>query len=180
MIKENDDFVELLYTKFLADNGHSIRVRAVVAKLFPAWLSCLMYMHVQYPQVFEYQVLASIKQWIIEDAPKAYDGQNENSIGSSLSISSKNHSKVMDNEMLRTYVVSLLAIVLQVDGMVEDVITVGMMIKLMHYLRGRTLDKTNVENKLAMEYRSLINDRARKELRSRARMHLKSSCMKET
>lgn len=71
-------------------------------------------MHVQYPHVFEDQVLVSIKQWVIEDAPKAGDGRNGISIGRNSATSGKKASEVMDREMLRTYATGLLAVALQV------------------------------------------------------------------
>lgn len=69
-----------------------------------------MYLHVQYVNFFEYQVFISIKQWIIKDAPKVDDGQNEISIGISSITSDKNTSKVMDPNMLSIYATFFLAV----------------------------------------------------------------------
>ncbi|OAE22990.1 hypothetical protein AXG93_1231s1020 [Marchantia polymorpha subsp. ruderalis] len=62
---------------------------------------------------------------------------------------------------------------------VEDVLTTGMVAKLMHYLRIRTLGEINVETGPAVENRSLTSGRAREEVRGRARMHLDSSRLEE-
>ncbi|KAL2611569.1 hypothetical protein R1flu_023261 [Riccia fluitans] len=175
MVREDDDFFELVSSKFLTENGHAIRIRAAAARLLLACISCWMY-----PHVFEEQVLVNIKQWVLEDTSRAGDGRNGISIGRSNSASSRKTSEVVDREMLRTYATGLLAVALQGGDVVEDVLTTGMVAKLMHYLRTRTLGESNAEAGPAVENKSLTGGRNRDEVRNRARIHLDSSRMEES
>jgi hypothetical protein len=72
-----------------------------------AWWHC-----VQYPHIFEEEVLASIKNWVVEDSPKpAVEGPN----GMAICHSTRNcftTSDAMDREILRTYATGLLAVAL--------------------------------------------------------------------
>ncbi len=66
----------------------------------------------QYPHIFEEEVLASIKNWVVEDSPKpAVEGPN----GMAICHSTRNcftTSDAMDREILRTYATGLLAVAL--------------------------------------------------------------------
>lgn len=66
----------------------------------------LFLFHMQYPHVFEEEVLASIKRWVVEDTPK--DIANSRA---SRSKSTKDADAV-DREILRTYSTGLLAVAL--------------------------------------------------------------------
>lgn len=52
-----------------------------------------MYMHMQYFHFFEYQVLISMKQWIIEDVRKTSDERNEIFMERVLQLAAKNLQK---------------------------------------------------------------------------------------
>lgn len=66
---------------------------------------------------------------------KYSDGRNGIFIRSSLANSGKKSLEMMNHEILRFYVTYILAVRLQMYYVVEDVLTIDMMIKLMHYLK---------------------------------------------
>lgn len=66
----------------------------------------------QYPHVFEEDVLANIKQWVIEEPSKATaEGGAGKSVRSTGRKTDKD-SDAIDREMLRTYATGLLAVAL--------------------------------------------------------------------
>ncbi|CAM0901461.1 unnamed protein product [Alopecurus aequalis] len=124
LIRENDDFYELVFCKFLSDTSYSEAVRCASARLLlsihNAWAS-------QFPHAFEDATIANLKKWIREDA-EACDWKH---FGSG--------EKPTDTEMLRTYAVGLLSMALYSSGgqLVEDILNIGVSAKLMHFLRTR-------------------------------------------
>lgn len=76
---------------------------------------------------------------------KSSDGRNGIFIGSSLANSGKKSLEMMNHEILRFYVTYILAVRLQMYYVVEDVLTIDMMIKLMHYLKICPLDEIDVK-----------------------------------
>ncbi|CAM6107327.1 unnamed protein product [Calypogeia fissa] len=174
LIREDDDFFELVSSKFLVDTGHTIRVRAAAARLLLACISCWMY-----PHVFEDQVLVNIKQWVIEDLATT---SNRNPPGITGGRSNNTEYSAMDREMLRTYATGLLAVALQGSDVVEDVLTTGMVGKLMHYLRIRVLGDSGSAGDVgaAVENRSSTgagSSRVRDESRGRVRVPTDASRM---
>ncbi|XP_062227245.1 DDB1- and CUL4-associated factor homolog 1-like isoform X2 [Phragmites australis] len=127
LLRDNDDFYELVFCKFLSDKSYSVAVRAAAARLL---LSCHSAWMPQYPHAFEDSIIENIKSWVTEDA------------GASNECEWKylRRNKPTDAEMLRTYAIGLLAMALCSGGqLVEDVLTVGVSAKLMHFLRIRVL-----------------------------------------
>lgn len=167
LIRENDDFFELLSSKLLVESRHSTAVRGAAARLLLACLSCGMY-----PDVFEDTVLSNIKQWVIEDTPKpTADIPSPKKSGSS---KSRNVTS-SDWEVLRTYSLGLLAIALTTGGgIIEEMLGSGVAAKLMHFLRVRAF-KENANQKeviQACENRSsgASTVKSRDELRSRVKL----------
>ncbi|MCO5576212.1 hypothetical protein L7F22_030020 [Adiantum nelumboides] len=173
LIRDNDDFFELLSSKLLVESRHSVAVKAGAARLLLACLSCGMY-----PDVFEDAVLSNIKQWVIEDAPKATsDGVLSRKPGES-----KAKGPVStDLDMLRTYSLGLLGLALTAGGsIIEEVLATGVAGKLMHYLRIRVLKDT--KDWAGSEHKSSGSSalKIRDDIRSRARQPLEATAHIET
>ncbi|WOG83067.1 hypothetical protein DCAR_0102241 [Daucus carota subsp. sativus] len=161
LIRENDDFFELISSKFLSESRYSISVQAAAVRVL---FSCsLTWM---YPHVFEENVLDNIKGWVLNDASRSSceDSNLNNDCG---------QRKSSDAEMLKTYSTGILALCLAGGGqIVEDVLTSGLSAKLMRYLRIQTLGETSkkdanhsMDSKLA----SAISVRGKDESRNRIR-----------
>ncbi|KAL6501850.1 hypothetical protein OROGR_026983 [Orobanche gracilis] len=136
LIRENDEFFELISSKFLTESRYSLSVQAATARLL---VSCsLTWM---YPHVFEDDVLANIRGWVMEEIPcsSGEDRTWKHEIGK---------KKTSDSEMLRTYSTGLLAVCLDCGGqLLEDVLTSELSAKLMRYLRIRVLGDANTNQK---------------------------------
>ncbi|CAN4076502.1 unnamed protein product [Withania somnifera] len=170
LIRDNDEFFELVSSKFLSERRYSGSVKAAAARLL---FSCsLTWM---YPHVFEDPVLENLKCWTMDDTT---------------SLSGDDHywkhesgdRRSSDSEMLKTYSTGLLAVCLASGGqVVEDVLTSGLPEKLMRYLRIRILGETTTSQRDAA---SLLDGkasstgpgvRAREECRNRYRQVAESS-----
>ncbi|KAK6158646.1 hypothetical protein DH2020_005960 [Rehmannia glutinosa] len=131
---ENDEFFELISSKFLTEGRYSVSVQAATTRLL---VSCSLTW--TYPHVFEDDVLANIRGWVMEEIPRS-SGEEHNwkhDMGK---------RKTSDSDMLRTYSTGLLAVCLACGGqLVEDVLTSGLSAKLMRYLRVRVLGDTNIQ-----------------------------------
>lgn len=149
LVRENDDFFELISSKFLSESRYPISVQAASVRLL---FSCAVTW--MYPHVFEEPVLENIKAWVIDD----------HDLG---------RKKSADSEMLRTYSTGLLAVCLTGGGqVVEDVLTSGVPAKLMRYLRIRFLGETSTSQKDANYLADSKNSsavRGREESRARFR-----------
>ncbi|KAF7830210.1 DDB1- and CUL4-associated factor-like protein 1 [Senna tora] len=136
LIRENDDFFELISSKYLSDTRYTTSIQAAAARLL---LTCSLTWI--YPHVFEEPVLDNIKEWVM----------HENSRSSIEEQNLKNNSgrkEASDSEMLKTYSTGLLAVCLASGGpVVEDVLTSGLSAKLMRYLRFRVLGETSSSQK---------------------------------
>ncbi|ERN08575.1 hypothetical protein AMTRI_Chr11g155380 [Amborella trichopoda] len=125
LIRDNDEFFELVSFKFLTESRYSTSVRCAAARLLLACSTTWMY-----PHVFDESVLENVKRWVMDDKGEA-DGNNP-----------------VDMHMLRTYATGLLAVSLSGGGqMVEDVLTSGLSGKLMRFLRTRVLGEINTSQK---------------------------------
>ncbi|KGN60146.1 DDB1- and CUL4-associated factor homolog 1 [Cucumis sativus] len=128
VLRENDEFFELISSKFLSDTRYSSSIQAAAARLL---LSCSLTW--TYPHVFEEDVLENIKKWVMEEAGKssAEDRNWKPELGG---------KDVSDSEMLKTYSTGLLAVCLAGGSqLVEDVFTARLSAKLMRFLRIRVL-----------------------------------------
>ncbi|KAL1532324.1 DDB1- and CUL4-associated factor 1-like [Salvia divinorum] len=136
LIRENEDFFELITSKFLKAAAHSVSVQAATTRIL---FSCsLTWM---YPHVFEDDVLANLRRWVMEEIPRT-SGDDRHWKHDTVK------RKSSDFEMLRTYSTALLAICLTSGGpLVEDVLTSGISAKLMRYLRVRVLSDTSPNQK---------------------------------
>ncbi|KZV31707.1 hypothetical protein F511_00511 [Dorcoceras hygrometricum] len=170
LIRENDEFFELISSKFLTESRYSVSVQAATTRLL---FSCsLTWM---YPHVFEDDVLENIRGWVINEIPRssADDRNWKHETG---------RRKTSDSEMLRTYSTGLLAVCLACGGqLVEDVLTSGLPAKLMRYLRIRVLGETSTSQKDSSpltENKSvsvMVCPKTREESRSRLRNVTESS-----
>ncbi|XP_010246916.1 PREDICTED: DDB1- and CUL4-associated factor homolog 1 [Nelumbo nucifera] len=167
LVRENDDFFELISSKFLTENRYSTSVRAAAARLV---LSCSITW--MYPHVFEDSVLENIKHWIMDDMGRvsADECNGKHGLG---------RNTPTDFEMLRTYATGLLALSLAGGGqVVEDVLTSGLSAKLMRYLRTRVLGDMSTSQKDASHpvesknTSSAASGRGREENRGRFRQIL--------
>ncbi|KAJ0247438.1 DDB1- and CUL4-associated factor 1 [Hirschfeldia incana] len=133
LIKENDEFFELISSTFLSENTYSTAVKAASARLLMNWL--LTWTH---PYVFDDAVTENFKNWVLEEAVK-FPGEQSG------------HSEASDSEMLKTYSTGLLAHSLMSRGqLVEDVLTSGLSAKLMHYLRVRVIGEASTSRRDAL------------------------------
>ncbi|KAG9131571.1 hypothetical protein Leryth_015130 [Lithospermum erythrorhizon] len=130
LIRENDEFFELISSTFLSESRYSESVQAGAARLL---FSCSLTW--TYPHVFDDRVLGNIKKWVIDESLRS-SGSNYN-LKHEPGGGGKNSR---DIEMLRTYSTGLLAVCLAGGGqVVEDVLTSGLSAKLIRYLRLRVL-----------------------------------------
>ncbi|KAI3690306.1 hypothetical protein L2E82_48286 [Cichorium intybus] len=136
LLRDNDEFFELISVKFLSETRYPISVQAAALRLL---YSCsLTWM---YPHVFEEPVLENIKQWVMDGSTRSSSEDHKGKNGSSVKQSS-------DSEMLKTYSTGLLSVCLASGGqVVEDVLTSGLSAKLMRYLRIRVLGETSTSQK---------------------------------
>ncbi|KAF5200706.1 Ddb1- and cul4-associated factor-like protein [Thalictrum thalictroides] len=136
LVRDNDDFFELISSKFLSEARYSTSVRSAAARLVLSGSTTWMH-----PHVFEDEVLENIKNWVMDDnATLSVDECNGKC------EFSKNDPT--DSEMLKTYATGLLAVSLAGGGqVVEDVLTSGLSSKLMRYLRTRVLGETSTNQK---------------------------------
>ncbi|KAK7283044.1 hypothetical protein RIF29_12270 [Crotalaria pallida] len=136
IIRENDEFFELISSKFLLETGYSTSVQVASARLL---LSCSLTWI--YPHVFEEPVIQNIKEWVMDD----------NARSSAEDQSLKHNAKkkeASDSEMLKTYATGLFAVCLIGGGkVVEDALSSGLSAKLMRYLRLRVLGETSSSHK---------------------------------
>ncbi|KAJ7966081.1 DDB1-and CUL4-associated factor-like 1 [Quillaja saponaria] len=136
LIRENDEFFELISSKFLSETRYPTSVQAAASRLL---LCCSLTW--LYPHVFEESVLENIKDWVMhENSISSADEQNLNH--------STGKKEASNLEMLKTYSTGLLAVCLSGGGqVVEDVLTSGLSAKLMHYLRVCVIGETSTSQK---------------------------------
>ncbi|XP_057873117.2 DDB1- and CUL4-associated factor homolog 1 isoform X2 [Cryptomeria japonica] len=135
LLRENDEFFELVSSKFLSDARYTTGVRAAAGRLILACASTWVY-----PHIFEDDVLENIKQWAMDDILGS---------GEDLPLRLEASGQVAsDPLMLKTYATGLLALALHGNGpVVEDVLTSGLAAKLMHFLRMRVFGEMNASQK---------------------------------
>ncbi|KAJ6803246.1 DDB1- and CUL4-associated factor-like protein 1 [Iris pallida] len=170
LVRDNDEFYELISSKFLSESRYSVAVRSASARVL---LSCSSTS--TFPHIFDDTVLDNIKTWVMEDTIK--DSGNDCDWKREFGV-----NKPTDSEMLKTYACGLLAVSLAGGTqVVEDILTSGLSAKLMRYLRTRILGESNanqkdacflVDNKHATPASSM---RSREESRGRSRQVLDSS-----
>ncbi|XP_044463787.1 DDB1- and CUL4-associated factor homolog 1 [Mangifera indica] len=173
ILRENDDFFELISSKFLSESRYSTSVQAAAARLL---LSCSITWI--YPHVFEEPIVENIKNWVMDETAR-FSGEDRNLRHGS------GKRDALDSEMLRTYSTGLLVLCLTVTGggqvVIEDVLTSGLSAKLMHYLRIRVLGETGTGQKDASHLTDSRNTsvatslRGREEGRGRVRQVLGAS-----
>ncbi|KAJ7958685.1 DDB1- and CUL4-associated factor-like 1 [Quillaja saponaria] len=136
IIRENDEFFELISSKFLSETRYSTSIQAAAARVL---LSCSLTW--LYPHVFEEHVLENIKDWVMDES--SISSTDEHSLKHSTG-----RKEASNSEMLKTYSTGLLAVCLSGGGqVVEDVLTSGLSAKLMHYLRVRVIGETSTIQK---------------------------------
>ncbi|KAL1300930.1 hypothetical protein HN51_045556 [Arachis hypogaea] len=136
LIRENDEFFELISSKFLAESTYSTAVQAATCRL----LLCCSLTWI-YPHVFDEPVLDCIKEWVLDDNGRL-SAEEQNLKHNS------GRRDASDSEMLKTYSTGVLAVCLVSGGqVVEDVLTSGLSAKLMRYLRLRVLGETSSSQK---------------------------------
>ncbi|XP_051137057.1 DDB1- and CUL4-associated factor homolog 1 [Andrographis paniculata] len=130
LIRENEEFFELISSKFLTESRYSTSVQAATARLMYSCSLTYVYQH-----VFEDDVLTNIRSWVMDGDDRYWKHDS-------------GKRKASDTEMLRTYATGLLAACLENGGqLVEDVLTSGLSSKLMRYLRVRVLGDTITNQK---------------------------------
>ncbi|KAI5077608.1 hypothetical protein GOP47_0007432 [Adiantum capillus-veneris] len=141
LIRENDDFFELLSSRLLVGSRHSTAVRAGAARLLLACLTCGMY-----PDAFDDSVLSNIKQWVTEETSESDSACSTKSGSKKLkSVASR------DCVVLKTYSLGLLAIALTTGGgIIEEMLGRGVASKLMHFLRLRVLKDSAIQKEVAL------------------------------
>ncbi|XP_047325484.1 DDB1- and CUL4-associated factor homolog 1 [Impatiens glandulifera] len=136
LIRENDEFFELISLKFLSETRYPVSVQAATARLL---FSCsLTWM---YPHAFEDNVLDKFKSWVMDDISR-FSAEDHNS---KYETGTKRPSH---SEILKAFSTGLLAVCLTGGGhIVEDALTSGLSAKLMRYLRIRTLGEISTSQK---------------------------------
>ncbi|XP_031494152.1 DDB1- and CUL4-associated factor homolog 1 [Nymphaea colorata] len=138
LIRENEEFLDLVSSKFLSDSRFNTSIRAAASRLLLACSAAWMY-----PHVLEDDVLENIKHWVMDDTIPTTSGEYN-------SKAETDTSKPSDIEMLRTYATGLLTVSLSGGGqLVEDVLMSGLSSKLMRFLRIRVLGETSTSQKEA-------------------------------
>ncbi|XP_024004362.1 DDB1- and CUL4-associated factor homolog 1 isoform X1 [Eutrema salsugineum] len=154
LIRENDEFFELISSTFLSENTYSTAVKAASARLL---MNCsLTWM---YPHVFDDAVTDNFKNWVLEEAVK-FPGEDSG------------RKEASDPEMLKTYSTGLLALSLVSRGqLVEDVLSSGLSAKLMHYLRVRVIGEASTSRRDAIHTSEAkhVSVKTKEEGRSRVR-----------
>ncbi|XP_012076280.1 DDB1- and CUL4-associated factor homolog 1 isoform X2 [Jatropha curcas] len=139
LVRENDEFFELVSSKFLSETRYSISIQAAASRLL---MSCSLTWI--YPHVFEETVMENIKSWVMDETTRlsGEDRQCKHDMGK---------KEASDTEMLKTYSIGLLAVCLAGGGqVVEDVLTSGLSAKLMRFLRMRVLGEMSTNQKDAL------------------------------
>ncbi|KAL3844348.1 hypothetical protein ACJIZ3_001751 [Penstemon smallii] len=170
LIRENDEFFELISSKFLTESRYSVSVQSATTRLL---FSCSLTW--TFPHVFDDDVLDKIRGWVMEETPRSAGDDR-------IWKHETGKRKLSDSELLRTYSTGLLAVCLSCGGqLVEDVLTSGLPAKLMRYLRIRVLGETSTnlrdanpihENKSAS---ITVCPKTREEGRGRLRQAIESS-----
>ncbi|CAN6880563.1 unnamed protein product [Brassica oleracea] len=133
LIRENDEFFELISSNFLTEDTYSTAVKAASVRLL---VNCSLTS--MYPYVFDDAVMDKFKNWVLDESVK-FPGEHSGSKAAS------------DAEMLKTYSTGLLAISLTSRGqLVEDVLASGLSAKLMHYLRVRVIGDSSTSRRDAL------------------------------
>ncbi|KAF2313570.1 hypothetical protein GH714_011790 [Hevea brasiliensis] len=136
LVRENDEFFELISSKFLSETRYSASIQAAASRLL---MNCSLTWI--YPHVFEEPVLENIKSWVMDETAR-FSGEDrywKHEMGK---------KEASDSEMLKTYSTGLLSVCLAGGGqIVEDVLTSGLSGKLMHFLRIRVLGETSENQK---------------------------------
>ncbi|OWM77237.1 hypothetical protein CDL15_Pgr028874 [Punica granatum] len=158
LVRDNDEFFELVSSKYLSESRFSTSVQAAAARVL---LSCsLTWM---YPHVLEEPVLENIKSWVMDEVTR-FSGEESN-----WKLES-GRKEVSDHQMLKTYSTGLLAVALDGDGpLVEDVLTCGLSAKLMPYLRLRVLGDSSQKDTSHLVDSKNATSRGRDENRGRIR-----------
>jgi len=158
LFRDNDDFYELVFCKFLSDTSYSVAIRAAAARLL---LSCHSTWTPQYPHAFEDSIIDNVKKWVTDDSEASsecewqYLGRN----------------KPTDAEMLRTYAIGLLAMALCSGGqLVEDVLNMGVSAKLMRFLCVRVLGDASSSQKDSNHPQDTKHPRGRDDSRGKSRL----------
>ncbi|XP_022562147.2 DDB1- and CUL4-associated factor homolog 1 [Brassica napus] len=133
LIRENDEFFELISSNFLTEDTYSTAVKAASVRLL---VNCSLTS--MYPYVFDDAVMDKFKNWVLDESVK-FPGEHSGS------------KEASDAEMLKTYSTGLLAISLTSRGqLVEDVLASGLSAKLMHYLRVRVIGDSSTSRREAL------------------------------
>ncbi|KAL0739268.1 hypothetical protein Bca4012_015478 [Brassica carinata] len=154
LIRENDEFFELISSNFLTENTYSTAVKAASVRLL---MNCSLTS--MYPYVFDDEVTDNFKNWVLDEAVK-FPGEHSGS------------KEASDAEMLKTYSTGLLAISLTSRGqLVEDVLSSGLSAKLMHYLRVRVIGESSTSRRDAIHTTEAkhVSLKAKEEGRGRVR-----------
>ncbi|KAF8750614.1 hypothetical protein HU200_012319 [Digitaria exilis] len=158
LLRDNDDFYELVFCKSLSDTSYSVAVRAAAARLL---LSCHSAWAPQYPHAFDDSIIENIKKWVTEDSE----------VSSECEWKYLGRNKPTDAEMLRTYAIGLLAMALCSGGqLVEDVLNMGVSAKLMRFLRIRILGDASSSLKDSSNPQDIKHPRGRDDNRGKSRL----------
>ncbi|GKU87561.1 hypothetical protein SLEP1_g1945 [Rubroshorea leprosula] len=169
LIRDNDEFFDLISLRFLSESRYSTSVQAAAARLL---LSCSLTW--VYPHVFDELISVNIKAWVMDETAK-YSSKDQNWKHEA------GRKEASDAEMLKTYSTGLLAMCLAAGGqIVEDVLTSGLSAKLMRYLRIRVLGEPCTSQRDAghltdIKSVSSAPSRGREEGRGRVRQVLETS-----
>ncbi|CAL1412276.1 unnamed protein product [Linum trigynum] len=136
LVRDNDEFFELVSSKILAETRYSTAVQAAAARLVMAcsltWI---------YPHIFDEPVMENVKAWVMDETVR-FPGEDRSCKADAVK------REASDSEMLKAYSTGLLAVCLAGGGqVVEDVLTSGLSRKLMCFLRNRILGECSTSQK---------------------------------
>ncbi|KAK4756656.1 hypothetical protein SAY87_006783 [Trapa incisa] len=158
LVRENDEFFELVSSKFLSESRYSTSVQAAAARVL---LSCSLTW--VYPHVFEDSVLQNIKAWVMDENIRFPSEESSGNLN-------PGRKEASDHEMIRVYSTGLLAVALAGGcPLLEDVLTCGLPAKLMRYLRIRVLGDASQKDMVPLVESKNVSTKGRDESRGRVR-----------
>jgi hypothetical protein len=132
LARDDDDFFELVSIRLLVEPNHPTSLRAAAARLTLACSSVWLF-----PFILDDTVLEKLLEWTKEEQPE--DEERFLAVSSRPGAKWGKDAEKRDKELLLTYATGLLAVALQNEEIVDDVVRQGLVEPLVKYLRRSVL-----------------------------------------
>lgn len=129
LARDDDDFFELVSIRLLVEPNHPTSLRAAAARLTLACSSVWLF-----PFILDDSVLEKLIEWTKEESP-----EDEERFLTRPGAKWGRDAEKRDKELLRTYATGLLAVALQNEEIVDDVVRQGLVEPLVKFLRRSVL-----------------------------------------